>query len=51
MMKSGEIVSKGLTRDVITERMVRDVFHMNSRVEYDEDLEGLAVTLISRYEC
>lgn len=51
VMKSGEIVSKGLTRDVITERMVRDVFHMNSRVEYDKDLEGLAVTLISRYEC
>ena len=50
VMKKGEIVSAGTAEQAITEDMIRDVFHMESRVRHDPDLDGIDVMLIRRTE-
>lgn len=48
VMRKGEIYSMGPARDVITEDMVREIFHMESRIGYDPDVEGVNVVLLRR---
>lgn len=48
VMRNGEIVSMGTAREVITEDMIREVFHMNARVEYSEEIHGMSVFLINK---
>ena len=48
VMRNGKVHSIGNAQDVITEEMVREVFHMESRIGYDEDIGGINVTLIKR---
>ena len=48
VMRRGEIVSLGPAREAITESMIRDVFHMDSRVSYDETIDGVNILLIGR---
>lgn len=50
VMKKGEIVSAGTAEQAITEDMIRDVFHMESRVRHDPDIDGIDVMLIRRTE-
>ena len=48
VMREGEIISMGTAAEVITEDMIRDVFGMRARVEYDEDIQGISVFLVGR---
>lgn len=48
VMDRGSIVAAGPSRDVITEDLIRRVFHMESRVSYDPELSGMSVKLIGR---
>lgn len=48
VMKKGEIVSAGTSEETITEEMIRDVFHMESKVVYEEAIDGVNVLLIER---
>lgn len=48
VMRDGEIVSMGAAEEVITEEMIRDVFGMKARVEYDEEIDGMSVFLVGR---
>lgn len=50
VMKKGEIVSAGTAEQAITEDMIRDVFHMESRVRHDPGIDGIDVMLIRRTE-
>lgn len=45
---SGRIVASGRTEEVITKDLIRDVFKMEARVEYDGEIHGLLVTLLRR---
>ena len=38
----------GAAEEVITEEMIRDVFGMKARVEYDEEIDGMSVFLVGR---
>lgn len=48
VMKKGEIVSAGTAEETITEEMIRNVFHMESKVGYEEVIEGVNVVLVGR---
>ncbi len=48
VMKNGDIISDGTAEEVVTKDMIADIFGMNARVEWDEEIEGLSVTLINR---
>ena len=38
----------GTAQEVITEGMIRDVFGMRARVSYDEEIQGMSVSLVGR---
>ena len=48
VMKDGRIESMGSPEDVVTPDMIRRVFGMRARVEHDDEIGGLSVTLIGR---
>ena len=48
VMKDGNVISDGLPEDVITEEMIADIFGMKARICWDEEMQGLSVTLINR---
>jgi iron complex transport system ATP-binding protein len=48
VMKDGRIESMGAPEEVVTPDMIGRVFGMRARVEYDEEIGGLSVTLIGR---
>ena len=48
VMDHGKIISVGTPEETITTDMIRRIFHMESKVGYDPDLNGIAVKLIRR---
>ncbi|AMK13723.1 iron ABC transporter ATP-binding protein [methanogenic archaeon mixed culture ISO4-G1] len=46
MMKKGSIVDAGLTADVMTQKNIRDIFRIETDVQYDERIGGLNITMI-----
>lgn len=50
VMESGKICSVGTPEETITVDMIRRIFHMESKVGYDPDLDSIAVKLIRRVD-
>lgn len=48
VMRDGEVVTMGEAAEAITEDMIREVFHMEARVRYEEEIGGLNVLLVGR---
>jgi len=46
LMEKGRIVESGDTEDVMTEKNLDEVFHVNCRVQADEEIRGLNVTIV-----
>ncbi len=46
LMEKGRIIEAGPTEQVMTEKNLDDVFHVNCRVERDEEIKGLNVTIV-----
>lgn len=49
VMENGSIISSGNTKEVITPELIAEVFHMKARVEYDDEINGILVTLINKH--
>ncbi len=46
MMKKGSIIDAGKTAEVMTQKNIRDIFHIETDVQYDERVGGLNITMI-----
>ncbi|MCQ2069677.1 MAG: ABC transporter ATP-binding protein [archaeon] len=48
LMEKGRIVETGPTEQVMTEKNLDEVFHVRCRVQKDEEIKGLNVTIVGR---
>lgn len=48
IMEKGRIIRAGPVAEVLKPDVVRDVFHINAMIEYDERVKGLNVVMIGR---
>ncbi|MCH3977694.1 MAG: ABC transporter ATP-binding protein [Candidatus Methanomethylophilus sp.] len=48
VMEHGKITASGTPKETITPEMIRRVFHMRARVEYNEEIKGMSVFLIGK---
>ncbi len=48
IMEQGVIKSLGPATEVITKQMIKDVFHMNARISFDPEIEGISVLLLNK---
>jgi iron complex transport system ATP-binding protein len=48
LMEKGQIISAGTTEEVMTEENMRDVFHVNTEIRYDERIRGLNVMMLNK---
>ncbi len=48
VMEKGSIVAAGTPAEAVTEDLIRRVFHMDSRVRYEEAIDGIDVLLIGK---
>lgn len=48
LMQNGSIVEAGKTSDVMTPENIRNIFHIEAAIDYDERIGGLNVTMIRR---
>lgn len=49
LMEKGKIVAAGTTAEVMTEENMRDIFHIDTEIRYDERIKGLNVTMLNKY--
>jgi len=48
LMRKGEIVASGTTEEVITEKNMREIFHIDTEIRYDERIGSLNVMMLGK---
>ncbi len=48
LMEKGKIIESGITEDVMTEKNLDEVFHVDCRVQKDPEIRGLNVTIVGK---
>ena len=49
LMRRGKIVSAGSTEEVMTEENMREIFHINTEIRYDEKIGGLNIMMLGKH--